>query len=68
MKVTLDTDADAAYIYFKEIVAGEVVNTISLNDSINVDLNSKGKTIGIEVLNASKTLPENTLKSCEIIN
>ena len=68
MKVTLDTDADAAYIYFKDISNGEVAKTISLNDSINVDLDKEGKTIGIEVLDASKTLPENTLKTCEIIN
>ncbi len=68
MKITLDTDADAAYIYFKEILAGEVAKTISLNDSINVDLDSEGKAIGIEVLNASKNLSQQTLKTCEIIN
>jgi len=63
MKITLDKEADAAYIYFKEISEGEVTNTISLNDSLNIDLNEEGKTIGIEILNASKNLPINFLRS-----
>ena len=68
MRITFDSDADSAYIYFKEISFGEVAKTISLNDSMNVDLDNEGKTLGIEIINASKTLPENTLKTCEVIN
>jgi uncharacterized protein YuzE len=68
MKISLDTEADAAYIYFKDITPGEVDKTISLNDSINIDLDKDGKTLGIEILDASKNLPVNTLKSCEIIS
>ena len=67
MKITLDKEADAAYIYFKEISEGEVTNTISLNDSLNIDLNEEGKTIGIEILNASKNLPINFLRSASSI-
>lgn len=63
MKVEIDKEADAAYIYFKEISPGEVIKTISLNDSINIDINSEGKTIGIEVLDASKNLPAATMKA-----
>jgi len=63
MKITLDKEADAAYIYFKEISAGEVTNTISLNESVNIDFDKEGKTIGIEIIDASKNLPLNTLKS-----
>ena len=59
----MDKEADAAYIYFKEISPGEVTQTISLNDSINVDLDKDGKTIGIEILDASKNLPLAFLKS-----
>ena len=59
----MDKEADAAYIYFKEISPGEVVQTISLNDSINIDLDKDGKTIGIEILDASKNLPLAFLKS-----
>ena len=63
MKVDFDREADSAYIYFKEIIPGEVVQTISLNDSINVDLDSEGKTLGIEILEASKNLPSAALAS-----
>ena len=68
MKITYDKEADAAYIYFKEISPGEVVQTISLNDSINIDLDSEGRTIGIEILDASKNLPSVFLKSEKTIN
>ena len=67
MKITFDKDADAAYIYFKDISEGEVVKTISLNDSVNIDLDSEGRTIGIEILEASKNLPSNALKTAIII-
>ncbi|MBI2045679.1 DUF2283 domain-containing protein [Candidatus Pacearchaeota archaeon] len=63
MKITYDKEADAAYIYFKEIGIGEVKKTISLNESINIDLDSNGKAIGIEVLEASRNLPRSTIKS-----
>ena len=63
MKVTFDKKVDAAYIYFKEISPGEVSKTISLNDSINIDLDSSGITIGIEILDASKNLPAHFIKS-----
>lgn len=68
MKITLDKEADAAYIYFKEISDGEVANTISLNESVNIDLDKDGKTIGIEILNASKNLPVTALRSAIIIS
>ena len=67
MKTTYDKEADAAYIYFKDISAGEVFATISLNENINVDLNKEGRTLGMEILNATKNLPEIALKSAEII-
>ena len=63
MKTTFDKEADAVYIYFKEISPGEVVKTISLNDSVNIDLDSEDKAIGIEILEASKNLPSSALKS-----
>lgn len=58
MRINLDKDADAAYIYFKEISAGEVEKTITLNDSISIDLDKEGKTLGIEIIDASKNLPK----------
>ena len=67
MRITFDKDADAVYIYFKEISSGEVKQTISLNDSVNVDLGEDGKTLGIEILDASKNMPLETLNSALII-
>ncbi|MFH1325296.1 MAG: DUF2283 domain-containing protein [archaeon] len=67
MKITFDKEADASYVYFKDISESEVAKTISLNDSINIDLDKDGKTLGIEILDASKNLPHNFMKSAEII-
>ena len=66
MKTKYDKEADAAYIYFKEIREGEIVQTISLNESVNVDLDAEGKTLGIEILNASKNLPVNAIESAAV--
>ena len=68
MIIEVDRDADAAYIYFREIKSGEVVKTISLNEEINIDLDKEGVTIGIEVLNASKNLPSSSFKDAKLVN
>ena len=68
MRTEFDKEANAAYVYFKEIKVGEVAKTISLNDSINIDLDAEGKTIGIEILDASINLPANVLKTAVSIN
>ena len=67
MKIEYDKDVDAAYIYFKEISTGEVAKTISLNESVNVDMDKDGKTLGIEILNASKNLPLTALRTAILI-
>ena len=67
MKIEYDKEADAAYIYFKEIEEGEIAQTISLNDSVNVDLDKENRTLGIEILDASKNLPVNAIKSAVVI-
>tara|TARA_Y100000310_G_C20114867_1_gene548814 strand:+ start:121 stop:327 length:207 start_codon:yes stop_codon:yes gene_type:complete len=67
MKTEYDKEADAAYIYFKEIEEGEIVQTVSLNESVNIDLDAEGKTLGIEILSASKNLPTNAIKSAVIV-
>ena len=68
IKITLDKEADAAYIYLKEISQGEVKKTISLNDSLNIDLDSNNQILGIEILNASQNLPLNSLNKAEVTN
>ncbi len=61
MKMRLEIDADAAYVYFKEIADGEVDKTVSLNDAINIDIDKEGRALGIEILEASKHLPKSAL-------
>ena len=63
MRTEFDKEADAAYIYFKEIEDGEVVETVTLNDSVNVDMDKFGKVVGIEILDASEHLPSSAFKS-----
>ncbi len=63
MKIEIDNETDAGYIYFKDIELGEVKNTISLNDFINIDLDSSGKILGIEIFDVSKNLPKSGLKT-----
>ena len=53
MKSTYDTIADALYITFKK---GKISNTIKLSDRLIVDLDSKGNTVGIEILDAKNQL------------
>lgn len=63
MRTEFDKEADAAYIYLTEIADGEVKQTISLNESVNIDLDKNGKVLGIEILDASEHLPSSSLKS-----
>ncbi len=58
MRTEIDKESDAGYIYFKDIKNGEVKKTISLNESINIDLDENGKILGIEIFNISKNLPK----------
>jgi len=59
MRLSYDKEADAAYIYLKpRILPKEVKKTISLNDDINLDFDKDNKMLGIEVLHASKVLPD----------
>ncbi|MFH1638401.1 MAG: DUF2283 domain-containing protein [Candidatus Woesearchaeota archaeon] len=62
MKLEYDKDVDAAYIYLlHSIKKGEVKDTIELNENIILDFDSKGKLLGVEILNASKTLNRKAL-------
>ena len=71
MRITYDRDVDAAYIYLVPSIApGGVKNTYPCNPSevkgtINLDFDASGRLIGIEVLDASRKLPLNLLKTAE---
>jgi uncharacterized protein YuzE len=61
-----DAEADAAYIYLREIGAGEIEFTYEVaftgqNDIINLDFDLDGHLIGVEVLSATSQLPAEIL-------
>ncbi len=62
MKITYDKAADAAYIYLKDIPKGGVKKTYScdpnqLGGMINLDFDENNILVGIEILDASKKIP-----------
>jgi|TARA_B100001971_G_C18189978_1_gene538021 uncharacterized protein YuzE len=69
MKIKLDKDADAAYIkVVDEIKDGEATKNVMLSENIILDFNSEGNLLGIEVLDASKTLNQDLLLEASSIN
>jgi uncharacterized protein YuzE len=73
MRITYDPAVDAAYIYFvDEIGSGGVARTypcdpIEVNGEINLDFDPDWHLLGIEVLDASKRLPVELLRSASRI-
>ena len=73
MRITYDGEANAAYIELKDnIAAGEVKYTYCCDEekvkgSINLDFDTSGRLIGIEVLRAHEKLPPELLRSAQII-
>jgi len=68
MRVTHDPTVDAAYIYLEDSIApGAVMKTYccdpaEVNGQINLDFDSSGRMVGIEVLDASRLLPAGVLR------
>ncbi len=63
MKVNYDKEADAAYIYLKKILPGEVKHTVELDKNIILDFNYQRRLVGIEILSASKVIPEGAVSA-----
>lgn len=68
MKVRYDPEADAAYIQLANVIEVQGVAKTYLCDPaeagmINLDFDRDGRLIGIEVMDASKRLPEEVLES-----
>lgn len=66
MKIEYDPLVDAAYIQFAEIGAGDVARTVpvdprEISGQIHLDFGHDGKLLGIEVLDASRFLPDHLL-------
>ena len=67
MRIEYDKEVDAGYIYLVDTIdEGEAVKTIELDSNIILDFNKEGKLLGIEVLNASKVLKDDTLLKSKI--
>jgi uncharacterized protein YuzE len=73
MKIKYDRSANAAYIYLvSEIGPGDVkkeyhCDFTQVGGMINLDFDSQGRLIGIEVIQASKLLPTEAINDAEII-
>jgi uncharacterized protein YuzE len=70
MRVTFDRGGNAAYIYLKEIGEGEAVRQHLVDEPhtrgmIVLDFDKKGRLIGIEVLDATRALPQEVLDHAE---
>ncbi|MDP6293609.1 MAG: DUF2283 domain-containing protein [Candidatus Woesearchaeota archaeon] len=62
MKLEYDQEANAAYAYLKfPVKKGEAKKTIPVNDNIIIDLDEKGRLLGVEILNARRLLPKQVL-------
>ena len=66
MEIGYEKEANISYVYLKEIRAGEVAKTVSLEDSVNMDLDKEGKTRDIEILNVSKNILLGAINSATI--
>lgn len=66
MKFEYDKDVDAAYIYLKyPVKEGESKKTIQLNDNIILDFDKDNKLLGVEILDATKSLKKEVLMEAQ---
>jgi len=62
MKIRYDDQVDTAYIQLSDLVPSGV---IELAAGVNLDVTEDGAIVGIEMLDASKKFPLETLFRCE---
>ena len=65
MKIEYSKDADALYVYFREV---EVAKSKEIEEGVVVDLDKEGHIVGIGVLDASKRLTARELVNVSIEN
>tara|TARA_Y100000310_G_C20277661_1_gene621059 strand:- start:443 stop:655 length:213 start_codon:yes stop_codon:yes gene_type:complete len=58
MEISYDKEADAVYIKLK---SGKFSENKKVNDLTILDLDEKGEILGIEILDASKRIPKESL-------
>jgi uncharacterized protein YuzE len=62
MKVSYDKTADAMYIRLRD---GKIKGTVKVNDRLMIDVDQKGNTVGVELLDASFQLSQRGMKNFE---
>ena len=72
MRVTFDRSGNSAYIYLKDIERRESARQHHVDEPhtrgmIVLDFDKKGRLIGIEVLDATRALPQEVLDAAERI-
>jgi uncharacterized protein YuzE len=55
MKVSKSKKIDVAYVQFRK---GSAIKTVEIMENILIDLDSKGRVLGIEVLSLEELAPE----------
>ena len=65
MEISYDKEADAMYIEFRK---GEFSKNKKLDDFTILDLDKEGNILGIELLDASKRIPKESLSQVNVKN
>jgi len=68
MEITIDKEADAAYIYLKDIAPGESAKTIRASKHVLLDYDINGMLLGIELLFVSENFPKDFLSTVSVEN
>lgn len=63
MEISLDQKADALYIKFQE---GKFAKNKKIDEDTIIDLDQKGRILGIEMLNVSKKIAAKYLESVSV--
>jgi len=58
MKVSYDKEVDAAYIRLSDL---KPVGVVEISEGVNLDMTEAGEIVGIEILDASKKFPLESL-------
>ncbi len=65
MEITYDKEADAVYIEFRK---GDFARNKKIDDLTIIDFDKEGNMLGIELLEASKRIPTESLAEVNIKN
>ncbi len=65
MEISYDKEADAMYIEFRK---GDFLKNKKIDDFTIIDLDEDGKILGIELLNVSERIPQESLSEVNVKN